>query len=166
MYGTMGIFGAARFGQETAGDCLVNTWLGGKREGWIDLAMALYLSISIPPMLVSLGAVCIADSPVTFADCIHWLGSCGCLGGFVAVAIASFDMPLMLVHVPCCHIAQHPFLKHCMVGYRLAGFPSLPVLTQGLSLHCAHTQLAAASPYVALLPSGECLIIVCCGKKS
>lgn len=53
MYGTMGIFGAARFGQATEGDCLVNTWLGGRREGWIDLAMALYLSISIPPMQVS-----------------------------------------------------------------------------------------------------------------
>lgn len=54
MYGTMGIFGAARFGQATEGDCLVNTWLGGRREGWIDLAMALYLSISIPPMQISL----------------------------------------------------------------------------------------------------------------
>ena len=53
MYGTMGIFGAARFGQATEGDCLVNTWLGGRREGWVDLAMALYLSISIPPMQVS-----------------------------------------------------------------------------------------------------------------
>ncbi|DBB04668.1 TPA: hypothetical protein ACH3X1_012728 [Trebouxia sp. C0004] len=54
MYGTMGIFGAARFGQATEGDCLVNTWLGGRREGWIDLFMALYLSISIPPMQISL----------------------------------------------------------------------------------------------------------------
>ena len=53
MYGTMGIFGAARFGQGTEGDCLVNTWLGGRREGWMDLAMALYLSISIPPMQVT-----------------------------------------------------------------------------------------------------------------
>ena len=52
MYGVMGIFGAARFGQQTEGDCLVNTWLGGRKEGWIDLAMALYLSISIPPMQV------------------------------------------------------------------------------------------------------------------
>lgn len=53
MYGTMGIFGAARFGQATEGDCLVNTWLGGRKEGWIDLFMALYLSISIPPMQVN-----------------------------------------------------------------------------------------------------------------
>ncbi len=53
MYGTMGIFGAARFGQATEGDCLVNTWLGGRRERWIDLFMALYLSISIPPMQVN-----------------------------------------------------------------------------------------------------------------
>ena len=52
MYGTMGIFGAARYGQQTEGDCLVNTWLGGRKEGWIDLAMAFYLSISIPPMQV------------------------------------------------------------------------------------------------------------------
>lgn len=48
-YGTMGVFGAARFGQATEGDCLVNTWLGGRREGWMDLAMTLILSISIPP---------------------------------------------------------------------------------------------------------------------
>lgn len=52
MYGTIGIFGAARYGQQTEGDCLVNTWLGGRKEGWIDLAMAFYLSISIPPMQV------------------------------------------------------------------------------------------------------------------
>ena len=58
MYGTMGVFGAARFGQATEGDCLVNTWLGGRREGWVDLAMALYLSISIPPMLVSHHTAC------------------------------------------------------------------------------------------------------------
>ena len=58
MYGTMGIFGAARFGQSTEGDCLVNIWLGGRREGWIDLAMALYLSISIPPMQVRSSPSC------------------------------------------------------------------------------------------------------------
>ncbi|KAL3136879.1 hypothetical protein ABBQ32_006491 [Trebouxia sp. C0010 RCD-2024] len=54
MYGTIGVFGAARFGQATEGDCLVNTWLGGQREGWMDLAMTLFLSISIPPMQISL----------------------------------------------------------------------------------------------------------------
>ena len=48
----MGVFGAARYGQQTEGDCLVNIWLGGRKEGWIDLAMAFYLSISIPPMQV------------------------------------------------------------------------------------------------------------------
>ena len=41
---------AARFGDDTKGDCLVNTWLGGRAEGYLDAAMAGYLSISIPPM--------------------------------------------------------------------------------------------------------------------
>ena len=71
MYGTMGIFGAARFGQATEGDCLVNTWLGGRREGWIDLAMALYLSISIPPMLVRSNPSCQRGLELLFAA--SWL---------------------------------------------------------------------------------------------
>ncbi len=69
MYGTMGIFGAARFGQATEGDCLVNTWLGGRREGWIDLFMALYLSISIPPMQVN-PCICFCPPAPQLLDCM------------------------------------------------------------------------------------------------
>lgn len=31
---------------------LVNEWLGGPAEGFLDLAIAAYLSISVPPMQV------------------------------------------------------------------------------------------------------------------
>lgn len=54
VYGIIGIFGAARYGHETQGDCLVNSWLGGKADGVLDAAMAVYLAISIPPMQLSL----------------------------------------------------------------------------------------------------------------
>ena len=53
VYGIIGIFGAARYGHETQGDCLVNSWLGGKADGVLDAAMAVYLAISIPPMQVN-----------------------------------------------------------------------------------------------------------------
>ena len=52
VYGIIGIFGAARYGHQTQGDCLVNSWLGGKADGVLDAAMAVYLAISIPPMQV------------------------------------------------------------------------------------------------------------------
>ena len=54
MYGVIGIFGAARYGDRTEGNILVNSWLGGPAEGVLDLAIAAYLSISVPPMQVGL----------------------------------------------------------------------------------------------------------------
>lgn len=51
-YGVIGIFGAARYGLATEGNVLVNRWLGGRAEGCLDLAIAAYLSISVPPMQV------------------------------------------------------------------------------------------------------------------
>ena len=53
VYGIIGIFGAARYGHQTQGDCLVNSWLGGRADGVLDAAMAVYLAISIPPMQVT-----------------------------------------------------------------------------------------------------------------
>jgi hypothetical protein len=50
VYGLVGVFGAARFGRDTAGDILVNTWLGGRAEGVLDLAVTAYLAISVPPV--------------------------------------------------------------------------------------------------------------------
>lgn len=47
----IGVFAAARYGLDTAGNVLVNTWLGGIPEGVLDLAVGAYLSISIPPIL-------------------------------------------------------------------------------------------------------------------
>lgn len=52
MYGIIGTFGAARYGDRTQGNILVNQWLGGPAEGVLDLAIAAYLSISVPPMQV------------------------------------------------------------------------------------------------------------------
>ena len=52
VYGLVGVFGAARFGRDTAGDILVNTWLGGRAEGFLDLAVTAYLAISMPPVQV------------------------------------------------------------------------------------------------------------------
>jgi len=57
VYGIIGIFGAARYGLATAGNILVNTWLGFSpvAEGALDLAVGAYLSISIPPILARPG---------------------------------------------------------------------------------------------------------------
>lgn len=52
VYGIMGIAAAARYGMNTQGNVLVNSWLGGLPEGLLDAVMAVYLSISIPPMQV------------------------------------------------------------------------------------------------------------------
>lgn len=58
VYGLVGIFGAARWGYQTEGDVLVNTWLGGRADGIMSLAMACYLSISVPPMQVNVCPNC------------------------------------------------------------------------------------------------------------
>ena len=74
MYGIIGIFGAARYGHETQGDCLVNTWLGGKADGVLDAAMAVYLAISIPPMQVNSRICCTRLRPSQVGD-----AKCSCL---------------------------------------------------------------------------------------
>ena len=63
MYGLVGVFGAARFGSDTAGDILVNTWLGGRAEGFLDAAVTCYLAISIPPVQASVPACRLAELP-------------------------------------------------------------------------------------------------------
>lgn len=52
VYGLVGVFGAARFGADTEGDILVNSWLGGRSEGVLDFAVMCYLAISMPPIQV------------------------------------------------------------------------------------------------------------------
>lgn len=64
VYLVIGIFGAARYGDATAGDILVNTWLGGFPEGLLDLAMGAYLSMSIPPISVCPSRVWMPHVPV------------------------------------------------------------------------------------------------------
>ena len=66
VYGVIGIFGAARYGLRTEGNVLVNSWLGGRAEGLMDLGIAAYLSISIPPMQVCRWA---AHAPQSVRPC-------------------------------------------------------------------------------------------------
>jgi solute carrier family 38 (sodium-coupled neutral amino acid transporter), member 11 len=54
VYAVTGIFAAARWGLATEGDVLVNSWLPGKAAGILDLGMAVYLSISMAPMAITL----------------------------------------------------------------------------------------------------------------
>ncbi len=72
VYGLVGVFGAARFGRDTAGDILVNTWLGGRAEGFLDLAVTAYLAISMPPVQVQL-----FTWAGTCASCTGWQGKYG-----------------------------------------------------------------------------------------
>jgi sodium-coupled neutral amino acid transporter 11 len=57
VYGTLGVFGAARYGLETEGNILVNQWLGGRGEGILDLVMVAYLAISAPIVQVCPGLI-------------------------------------------------------------------------------------------------------------
>lgn len=54
VYAVIGIFGAARWGLATEGDVLVNEWLPGQGGGMLDAAMAVYLSISMAPMAITM----------------------------------------------------------------------------------------------------------------
>jgi len=54
VYGIVGIFGAARWGLKTKGDILMNKWLPGRATGVLDASMAIYLSISMAPMAITL----------------------------------------------------------------------------------------------------------------
>ena len=65
VYGVIGIFGAARYGDRTQGNILVNRWLGGPAEGVLDLAIAAYLSISVPPMQVDVLATLITQAKLS-----------------------------------------------------------------------------------------------------
>lgn len=103
MYGVMGVFGAARYGQQTEGDCLVNTWLGGRKEGWIDLAMAFYLSISIPPMQVC----CIGSGPPVVssnASCISLNAASIC---FLLCSVLWKVGTWASMHATICPLADH-----------------------------------------------------------
>jgi amino acid permease len=53
-YVLLGFFGAARYGQSTQPNFLLNKWGGGgPLEGTVNAIMVLYMSITVPPMLVS-----------------------------------------------------------------------------------------------------------------
>ncbi|KAK9906824.1 hypothetical protein WJX75_008674 [Coccomyxa subellipsoidea] len=91
VYGVIGIFGAARYGTKTEGNVLVNEWLGGPAEGFLDLAIAAYLSISIPPMQMSCRYtldVLLAGEDAPFSRRRHMLETCFIVFTSLAVALA------------------------------------------------------------------------------
>ncbi|CAK0750260.1 hypothetical protein CVIRNUC_001976 [Coccomyxa viridis] len=91
VYGVIGIFGAARYGDKTQGNILVNRWLGGPAEGVLDLAIAAYLSISVPPMQMSCRYtldVLIAGEDAPFDRRRHLVETCLIVFGSLAVALA------------------------------------------------------------------------------
>lgn len=53
-YLVIGVFGAATYGAATEGDVLVNRLLPGAWDGAFDAAMALYLSLSVVPIVLTL----------------------------------------------------------------------------------------------------------------
>jgi sodium-coupled neutral amino acid transporter 11 len=53
-YAVIGIFGASRWGLHTQGDVLVNSWLPSRQAGILDAGMAVYLSISMAPMAITM----------------------------------------------------------------------------------------------------------------
>ena len=54
VYAVIGIFGAARWGLSTEGDILENQWLTGRSTAFLDVAMTVYLSISMAPMAITM----------------------------------------------------------------------------------------------------------------
>ncbi|KAK9843248.1 hypothetical protein WJX74_009204 [Apatococcus lobatus] len=91
VYGMLGIFGAARYGAATQGDMLVNTWLHGRAEGILDLATTLYLSISIPPMQMSLRYTLdclIAGEHAPYSRARHWAETLGIVLATLATSAA------------------------------------------------------------------------------
>ncbi|RMZ56478.1 hypothetical protein APUTEX25_001325 [Auxenochlorella protothecoides] len=54
IYSVVGVFAAARYGLATGGDVLVNEWLGGAWDGALDAGMALYLALSMVPIVLTL----------------------------------------------------------------------------------------------------------------
>ena len=53
-YCIVGVFGAARWGLATEGDVLINKWLPERASGVLNAAMAIYLSISMAPMAITM----------------------------------------------------------------------------------------------------------------
>ncbi|GAQ87696.1 Amino acid transporter protein [Klebsormidium nitens] len=50
-YFILGFFGAARYGADTEGNILQNAWIGGGVwQGLLNVAMCLYLAVSLPPI--------------------------------------------------------------------------------------------------------------------
>ena len=54
VYLIIGVAAAARYGQATAGDVLLNEWAGGLWDGALDAAVVLYLAFSIVPIVLTL----------------------------------------------------------------------------------------------------------------
>ncbi|CAL8462502.1 g2035 [Coccomyxa elongata] len=91
VYGVIGIFGAARYGAKTEGNVLVNEWLGGPAEGFLDLAIAAYLSISVPPMQMSCRYtldVLLAGEDAPFSSYRHTMETLFIVFSSLAVALA------------------------------------------------------------------------------
>lgn len=88
-YAVIGIFGAARWGTDTQGDILVNSWLPGRQAGFLDAGMAVYLSISMAPMAITmrylLDAVASEDGELTPNSRFLWVREVG----FTLVGIVS-----------------------------------------------------------------------------
>lgn len=53
-YVAIGFFGAARYGKSTEGDILLNQWLPDKYTGYLEAAVAVYLSISMAPIVITM----------------------------------------------------------------------------------------------------------------
>lgn len=54
VYLAIGVFGAATYGAKTQGDILLNGLLPGRWDGAFDAAMAVYLSLSVVPIALTL----------------------------------------------------------------------------------------------------------------
>lgn len=54
VYAVVGVFAAARYGLSTQGDVLVNQWLPGRWDGALDGLVAIYLSLSMVPMVMTM----------------------------------------------------------------------------------------------------------------
>eukprot|EP00887_Chlorella_sp_A99_P003836 scaffold11.g3836.t1 len=91
VYAVVGVSAAARYGLRTEGDVLVNAWLPGRWDGALDALVALYLSISMAPMAMTLRYQ--LDSLFFGEDAPHqwrrelWLTAL-CLLSSLAVALA------------------------------------------------------------------------------
>jgi hypothetical protein len=91
VYAAVGVFGAARWGLATKGDVLVNDWLQSDRaRGALDAGMALYLSISMAPMAITMRYL--LDSALSGGELPRYAPSCDAAlaaGGLAAAATVS-----------------------------------------------------------------------------